>query len=248
MTMTHRRVLALVATCAIALIATPGRSAADTSTAAPPSAFVSCDASVTAAQAGPGLYAIATTVREPLGEVDVRLDGATAHWIYTLTSPHALLAIPDQGEALGIAVVGTRHADDAPVACGPQVGQIAGDIARARILDAVPQGVPAVQPTSSAVDPPLNCAHPFVPASTVHAAYPSITMWQVQQRLSGIVLVEVDIDPNSRTVATSVASSTRPALNENALAAARASTFHAPTYRCQPMGGSYIFTVEFDVQ
>lgn len=132
--------------------------------------------------------------------------------------------------------------------CGPQAGQIAGDIGRVPILEALPQGVPAVQPTISAVDAPLDCAQPFVPASTVRAAYPNITMQQQQEGLSGVIHVEIDLDPKSTIVAASVASSTSPLLNEDALAAARTSTFQAPTYRCRPMGGSYIFTVEFDRQ
>jgi TonB family protein len=239
---------ALVATI-VALTTTPlGIAAQSVPPAAPASTFVHCKASVVAAQAGPGLYAVATTAWEPLDEVTVRLDGATAHWIYALTSPHQMLAIPNQGEVLGVAVVGTRHGHDAPVTCGPQVGQIAGDIARAPILDALPQGVPAVQPTVSAVDAPLDCAHPFAPMAVLHAVPPALPMPGSPLPASGIVRVELDVDPKGTIVGASVASSTAQILNADAVATARKATIQAPTYRCQPMGGSSIFTVEYERQ
>jgi TonB family protein len=86
---------------------------------------------------------------------------------------------------------------------------------------------------------PALCPAKTLPAMTVAAVQPFGAAGQ-----SGTVSVRVTLDADSHVTGATVASSTNPALNADALAAARASRFRTEFRDCRPVPSAYLFTVE----
>jgi protein TonB len=94
--------------------------------------------------------------------------------------------------------------------------------------------------------PGASCEAANVTASTIYAEQPETPAVATTMHLTGTTLVQVDLDSAGSIVGTSVAkSSGTPLLDRAALVAARASTFRPEMKNCAPVGGSYIFEVQF---
>lgn len=227
------------------LVAAPAPSVARNAspTAVPAPTATRCTASVVAARVAPGRYAVATLVTESLDEVDIRVDGPAGHWVYKTTEPHALLAVPDLADAIGVEVVGTRFGEDPPATCA-MFGRIATGPEAAPLLAAISPSTPPLLPFSSGVDAPAACEHPFVAAATLQAARPMMP----SRAEPGIVKVQVDLDEHSAITDAKIWSSTNPSLNANALATTRASTFQTEIFRCKPLKQAYLFTVWYETR
>ena len=106
-----------------------------------------------------------------------------------------------------------------------------------------PTAAPTVAPTA-----PSACVHPNQAASTIEAASVDTPSLAQQNGISGIVDVIVRLDEHSHIVATRIARSPSPLLNDAALRAARTSTFHTEVRDCVPIAAEYVFSVEFTAQ
>jgi hypothetical protein len=82
------------------------------------------------------------------------------------------------------------------------------------------------------------CAAGRVSAVALHAAEPVVPPER------GNVQVHVQLDADSRIVATRIAASTNPLLNASAMRAARASTFRTEYRDCRPVPSDYLFSME----
>jgi protein TonB len=112
-----------------------------------------------------------------------------------------------------------------------------------------PANTPApAPPTPQPTRTPQSCAHPSVPASTIHAVEPDTPSLAQQQGIQGTVQVVVSLNESSRVTATRVQSSPSAILNNAAVSAARQSTFQTEIRDCKPIAADYIFSVEFTSQ
>ena len=92
---------------------------------------------------------------------------------------------------------------------------------------------------------PSPCPDPNVRASTLSAAEPNYPAAAVASRASGVVLVIVVLDDRSHVVWTEVARSDNPLFNDEAVRAARLSTYRAQVRNCRVVAGKYLFSVDF---
>jgi TonB family protein len=99
---------------------------------------------------------------------------------------------------------------------------------------------------SSRVAMTMGCDVPNVHATTTYAADPETPPIIAMMRLTGTTEVQVDLDATGTIVGTAVAKSSGiPALDRVALRAAQNSVFRPEVDDCQPVGGSYLFIVDF---
>jgi Gram-negative bacterial TonB protein C-terminal len=105
----------------------------------------------------------------------------------------------------------------------------------------------AVPPRTAARDTPPRCTNPDVPPRTVVPAKPTLPA-SIAGTHSGDVAVVVSLDSASRIIRTRVLQSADPALNESALAAARASRFATEIRNCRPIPGDFLFEVTFGLE
>ncbi|MDP9025404.1 MAG: energy transducer TonB, partial [Candidatus Eremiobacteraeota bacterium] len=91
-------------------------------------------------------------------------------------------------------------------------------------------------------------AHPNQPARLVTAVGPDTPPLAQQQGISGTVQVEVSLDESGHVTNAAILSSPSPILNEAALTAARKSTFRPEIKNGKPVGGKYVFAVDFTTQ
>ncbi|HTV74705.1 MAG TPA: TonB family protein [Candidatus Acidoferrales bacterium] len=120
-------------------------------------------------------------------------------------------------------------------------------VAHASLGDA-PVVFPATaMPTPAPTGP--SCSEPHVGASTKNTVQPEYPEIAREQGAVGTTEVQVTLDERGGVVAVAVAqSSGNKALDEAALAAARASTFSPEIDDCQPVGGTYLFRADFTAQ
>jgi TonB family protein len=98
-------------------------------------------------------------------------------------------------------------------------------------------------PASSAM-----CQEPNAPATTEFGAipeWPAVSI-EEQDELTGTTYVRVDLDATGAIIGTAVAKTSGvPLLDRAAIKAARASSFQPEVRDCTPVGGSYLFVVDF---
>jgi TonB family protein len=92
---------------------------------------------------------------------------------------------------------------------------------------------------------PAACARPNVPAGTYRAAEPEMPMFAQQQGITGDVQVRVSLNESSQITDVRIESSPNAILNNSALQATRASSFHTEIRRCKPVAADFIFVVTF---
>jgi len=91
-----------------------------------------------------------------------------------------------------------------------------------------------------------NCTRPFAPATVAHAVQPRYPSEFILGGVSSFVKVEIQVGDNDNLVdAWIYQSSKNSAVDESALAAARASTYKSAISYCQKANGDYIFRAEF---
>jgi TonB family protein len=90
-----------------------------------------------------------------------------------------------------------------------------------------------------------SCAHPNVPAATLLAAEPEYPAAAIPKKASGLVHLSVTLDEHSRVIWSEVVKSDNHLFDEEAVRAARLSTYRTEIRNCRPIAKTYIFTVEF---
>lgn len=116
-------------------------------------------------------------------------------------------------------------------------------------VDPVVTVEPSAQPTViyPATSPAPACTAPDVPARTIEAVTPEAPQSALQEGMTGVADVRVDLAANGDVLAVSIyRSSGSLALDQAALRAARSSRYAAALQDCRPAAGSYIFKAEFD--
>jgi TonB family protein len=117
--------------------------------------------------------------------------------------------------------------------------------------DPTPAPAPPMAPAvaSSAPFPPATCAQPFRVATVTKAAEPSYPQ-SLQQNAPAsrkVSVIYVAVDPHGQLAdAWLFASSGYPAMDAEALNAARRSQYLAPISYCRPVGGTYLFAADFE--
>lgn len=116
-------------------------------------------------------------------------------------------------------------------------------------VDPIPPVEPTAQPASvnPTAPPTPACTAPDVPARTIEAVTPEAPQSALQEGVTGVADVRVDLAANGDVLAVSIyRSSGSLALDQAALRAARSSRYAAALQECRPAAGSYIFKAEFD--
>ncbi len=91
-----------------------------------------------------------------------------------------------------------------------------------------------------------SCTVPDVPAVVKVAAIPDMPFIAQLQHAAGTTYVQVDIDPSGAILNASIArSSGYEALDREAISATQLSQFRPEIKDCEPVGGSYLYEVEF---
>jgi protein TonB len=97
--------------------------------------------------------------------------------------------------------------------------------------------------------PAPACAQPHLDAATKNAVQPEYPEIAREQGASGIATVNVSLDAHGNVTAVSIAKSTGNAvLDQEALKAAKMSTFTPEVVDCKPIGGTYFFKADFESQ
>lgn len=112
-----------------------------------------------------------------------------------------------------------------------------------------PAPLTATAVASSAPFPPATCAEPFRVATVTKAAEPNYprSLQRNGPASREVSVVYVAVDSRGQLVgAWLFASSGYPAMDAEALSAARRSQYLAPISYCRPVGGTYLFVAEFD--
>ncbi len=114
-------------------------------------------------------------------------------------------------------------------------------------VPATPAPTPVPTPTPT---PKPACAVPNKDASikgqAADADYPEIAK---EQGAVGTAVVKVTLSADGSVSATSISKSAgNPALDQSAIAAAKATSYNAETVNCVPTAGSYLFQVDFTGQ
>ncbi|MGH7660200.1 MAG: TonB family protein [Vulcanimicrobiaceae bacterium] len=120
----------------------------------------------------------------------------------------------------------------------------------------VPQGVLAsgppatVAPTATvAATAKPSCANPNQVATATQKVVPDMPEIARQMGATGTAQIKVTLDPNGGVTAVTIFKSTNnKALDQAALQAAQQSKYAPEVRNCQPVGGSYLYTVTFESQ
>lgn len=90
------------------------------------------------------------------------------------------------------------------------------------------------------------CANPQADAAVRSAFAPEIPEIARQQGSTGTVYLKIDLMPDGTLAGAGIArSSGNPALDQAALRATRESSFAPAIQSCSPVGGSYVYIVDF---
>jgi TonB family protein len=102
------------------------------------------------------------------------------------------------------------------------------------------------QPQLGMTDNSISCAVPDVPATVSYAAIPEAPFVAQLQHAVGTTSVQIDIDATGAILETSVLQSSGDTLLDRAaLSATNLSHFRPEIKDCAPVGGSYLYQVEF---
>lgn len=128
------------------------------------------------------------------------------------------------------------------VACSlPSFRSASYGVQKSRVIE----GVKHVTATPIAPLYSTNCAHPFVQATVTHPVQPRYPQFVIKSA-EYTAEVEVIVGDHDNLIAVWVyKSSTNPAIDESALAAARASSYQSAVSYCQTAMGSYLFRADF---
>jgi TonB family protein len=142
----------------------------------------------------------------------------------------------------------SEHRYDAPKV-GSENGNPQGTVASAPPAP-VATGVPATPaptpvPTPSPTPKP-QCANPNLEATTINAVTPDMPDIARQEGATGSVSVKVTLDATGAVTGTEIYQSAHnAALDQAAIAAAKASKYQPEIVNCVKTAGSYIFRVDF---
>lgn len=97
--------------------------------------------------------------------------------------------------------------------------------------------------------PAPNCAQPHVDPSTKNPVQPEYPEVAREQGAFGTVKVAVTLDEHGTVISAAIAQSAgNAALDQEAIKAAKASTYSPEIVDCKPVGGVYLFRAVFDSQ
>jgi TonB family protein len=97
--------------------------------------------------------------------------------------------------------------------------------------------------------PAPDCAQPHVDPSTKNPIQPEYPEIAREQGAYGTAKVAVTLDPHGNVLAAAISQSTgNAALDQEAIKAAKASTYVPEVVDCKPVGGVYLFKAVFDSQ
>jgi len=97
--------------------------------------------------------------------------------------------------------------------------------------------------------PAANCAQPHVDPSTKNAVQPEYPEVAREQGAFGTVKVAVTLDEHGTVLSAAIAQSAgNAALDQEAIKAAKASSYSPEIVDCKPIGGVYLFRAVFDSQ
>ncbi len=138
-------------------------------------------------------------------------------------------------------VASVRHSDGPPIAQPPV--EPTGD--PFPIDSPGPDVAPTTAPIVATPTPKPACSAPDIPAKTITVEQPSVSD-EDRDGFTGMAKVKVDLDAAGKVVGASVYESTGSVpLDQAALAAARASRYAPEEVDCKDVGGSYLFTIDF---
>jgi protein TonB len=118
------------------------------------------------------------------------------------------------------------------------------------IVSTAPPATPAPTPVPTPTPPPKPaCANPNVDANAINKVQPDYPEIARQQGVVGTTTVKVTLSATGTVSAVSVYKSAgNAALDQEALRAARQSTYTPEISNCEKVAGSYLFVAEFDSQ
>jgi TonB family protein len=91
-----------------------------------------------------------------------------------------------------------------------------------------------------------SCAVPNAPAVLTNAAIPEVPFMAQLQHATGTAFVQVDIDASGTLLNASIAASSgNPLLDREALTTTQLSQFRPAIVDCVPVGGTYLYEVQF---
>jgi len=123
----------------------------------------------------------------------------------------------------------------------------AGSSAEGRVIVAsFNAATPKVPASVVAAQPELACAEPYAIAHTLRMTAANYPVDQRANGETGVVVIAVDLSPAGAIENTNIVSSTaNDVLTQEALKAAKATTYAPELFRCQPVASTYLFRVGF---
>lgn len=107
---------------------------------------------------------------------------------------------------------------------------------------------PSVAAAVLAAEPALACAEPYAISRTLLTAPANYPKEARDAGETGLVVIAVDLSPNGAIQGTNIVSSTAiETLTQEALRAAKASTYTPELFRCQPAASTYLFRVGYSI-
>jgi Gram-negative bacterial TonB protein C-terminal len=92
---------------------------------------------------------------------------------------------------------------------------------------------------------PPHCARPYELPTVTRAFSPTLPAAAWQQDIQGRVNVIVSLDEHGVPQSASISSSPSVVINAPSLEAAKLSAYRAAVFRCTPVPGAYVFTIEY---
>jgi TonB family protein len=117
------------------------------------------------------------------------------------------------------------------------------------VLASGPPATPAPTATTAPTATAAACANPNRVATATQKVTPIMPEIARQMGATGTAQIKVTLDANGNVTAVTVFKSTNnKALDQAALQAAQQSKYSPEFHNCQPVGGSYLYTVTFESQ
>lgn len=117
------------------------------------------------------------------------------------------------------------------------------------VLASGPPATPVATATVAATSTAAACANPNRVATATQKVTPDMPEVARQMGATGTAQIKVTLDANGNVTAVAVFKSTgNKALDQAATQAAQQSKYAPEVHNCQPVGGSYLYTVTFESQ
>jgi len=156
--------------------------------------------------------------------------------------------LPQSAALENVFIESTPESEKNPCTVAPWVPNLTRVLPVALLARFAGAPLPAATSAVPVADPAHACHTPDAASRTLQIGNLNTPAIAANTGVTGEVEVSVALKSDSTIAGLAIRKTANPILNESALAAAEDSVFQSSIHNCRPLGGTYLFVVEFQSQ